>query len=128
MNRRVISTQNAPAAIGPYSQAITAGGLVFCSGQIALHPETGDLVNKTIEAETTQVMKNLAAVLDAAGSSLDQIVKTTIYLTDLGDYAAVNECYAQFFDKDPPARAAVEVSALPKGVRVEIDAIAVCLK
>lgn len=128
MNRRVISTQNAPAAIGPYSQAITAGGLVFCSGQIALNPETGDLVNKTIEAETKQIMKNLAAVLDAAGSSLDQIVKTTIFLTDLGDYAAVNECYAQFFDKDPPARAAVEVSGLPKGVRVEIDAIAVCLK
>ena len=124
---RVISTDSAPAAIGPYSQAIEApaGAVVFCSGQIALDPVTGEMAAASIESETTQVMKNLSAVLEAAGGTLANVVRTTIYLTDLSDYAAVNEIYAGFFGDAPPARAAVGVAQLPKSARVEIDAIAV---
>ena len=122
--REVILTDKAPGAIGPYSQAIKAGGLVFCSGQIALDPETMEVVPGDIAQETHRVMKNLEAVLEAAGSSLGFVVKTTILLTDLGDFGAVNEVYGGYFPDAPPARACYQVSALPKGVRVEIEAIA----
>ncbi|MCA9585278.1 MAG: RidA family protein [Myxococcales bacterium] len=122
---QAISTKDAPAAIGPYSQAIRSGDLVFLSGQVPLDPATGELVSATIEVETERVLDNLAAVLAAAGCAFENVVKTTIYLTDLGDFQAVNATYAKRFDeKAPPARATVQVSALPKGARVEIDAIA----
>ncbi len=122
---QAISTKDAPAAIGPYSQAICSGDLVFLSGQVPLDPATGELVSATIEVETERVLDNLSAVLAAAGCAFENVVKTTIYLTDLGDFQAVNATYAKRFDaKAPPARATVQVSALPKGARVEIDAIA----
>lgn len=121
---RAIATTDAPAAIGPYSQAIAANGLVFCSGQIPLDPKTGNLVEGDIAAMTNRVLANLSAVLTEAGSSLDKVVRTTIFLVDMNDFAAVNAAYAKWFDKVPPARATVQVSALPKGARVEIDAIA----
>jgi 2-iminobutanoate/2-iminopropanoate deaminase len=126
MDRRVISSPAAPAAIGPYSQAISSGGLVFLSGQIALDPTSGQLVGgDDVAAQAEQVMKNLAAVLEAAGSSFPRVLKSTIYLTDMGDFGAVNEVYARAFEGvEPPARAAVAVSGLPKGVRVEIEMIA----
>ena len=124
MTRRAIETKEAPAAIGPYNQAVQSGGFVFLSGQIPLDPETGQLVSSTIEEETHRVMKNLGAVLRAAGVGFGQVVKTTIYLTDMSDFSKVNGAYATYFDAQPPARATVQVSALPKGVRVEIDAIA----
>ncbi len=124
MEKRVVSTERAPAAIGPYSQAIAAGELLFLSGQIPLHPETGELVRSSIEDETRRVLENVRAVVEAAGSSLEAVVKTTIYLTDLGDFAKVNGVYAEYFPKAPPARATVQVAALPKGARVEIEAIA----
>lgn len=120
-----IATDNAPAAIGPYSQAVRAGDLVFCSGQIALDPGTGELQTADVAAETDQVMRNLRAVLEAADSGLERVVKTTIYLTDLGDFSVVNEAYAAFFAGTPPARATIQVAALPLGARVEIDAVAV---
>jgi len=122
--RKVIKTENAPGAVGPYSQAITAAGLVWASGQIALDPVNGKLVADGIAAETTQVMKNLGAVLQAAGSGMPGIIKATVYLTDLGDFEAVNEVYGSFFEGAPPARACIQVSRLPKGARVEIDAVA----
>ena len=125
-----IATKSAPAAIGPYSQAVEATsaetrGLVFLSGQIPLDPATGELVKGTIVEETTRVLDNLAAVLAAAGCTFQSVVKTTIYLTDLGDFQAVNETYGKRFSGTFPARATVQVAALPKGARVEIDAIAV---
>ncbi len=123
--KTAISTDRAPAAIGPYSQAVRAGGFVFCSGQIPLDPATGEVVDGGIEAQTRRVLENLAAVLAAAGTGLDRVVKTTVFLADMGEFAAMNAVYAGFFPADPPARAAVEVSALPKGVRVEIEAVAV---
>ena len=123
--RSAIQTEAAPAAIGPYSQAIRAGDLIFCSGQVPLDPATGALVEGDVAAQTERVMKNLQAVLEAAGASLASVVKTTIYLTDLGDFAAVNEAYSAHFDAAPPARATIEVSALPLGSRVEIEAVAV---
>jgi 2-iminobutanoate/2-iminopropanoate deaminase len=124
--KRSISTDTAPRAIGPYSQAIVAGGLVFCSGQIALDPQTGELVGASdVRAQTKRVMDNLLAVLDAAGSSLDRVVKTTIYLTDLADFGAVNDIYGAYFSGPHPARATIEVAGLPKGALVEIDAIAI---
>ncbi len=119
-----ISSPDAPSAIGPYSQAIRSGDLVFLSGQIPLDPKTGQLVTGNIVAETERVLDNLAAVLAAAGSSFADVVKTTIYLVDLADFQAVNETYAKRFGQNPPARATVQVAALPKGARVEIDAIA----
>lgn len=119
-----ISTDGAPAAIGPYSQAIVSGDLAFLSGQIPLDPKSGALVEGSITAQTERVLDNLAAVLAAAGASFASVVKTTIYLVDLGDFAAVNETYAKRFGAAPPARATVQVAALPKGARVEIDAIA----
>lgn len=119
-----VATKDAPAAIGPYSQAVAHGGLVFLSGQIPLDPATGELVRGTIVEETTRVLDNLAAVLAAAGSSFGQVVKTTIYLLDMGDFQAVNETYGKRFGGTFPARATVQVAALPRGARVEIDAIA----
>ena len=128
MARTVVNTGEAPKAIGPYSQAVTAeeGRLVFCSGQIPIDPATGDLSGAgDVRAETHRVMQNLAAVLRAAGGSLDDVVKTTIYLTDLQNFAFVNEFYGSYFQGSPPARATVQVAGLPKGAQVEIDAIAV---
>lgn len=121
--RETVSTTNAPAAIGPYSQAVGIGGLLFTSGQIPLLPD-GSLVEGGIEAQTRQVLDNLAAVLEAGGSSLDQVVKCTVFLKDMGDFAAVNAVYAEAFTSDPPARSAVEVARLPRDVLVEIEAIA----
>jgi 2-iminobutanoate/2-iminopropanoate deaminase len=121
---KAISTADAPAAIGPYSQAIHAGDLVFLSGQVPIDPKTGELVGGDIAAQTERVLENLGAVLAAAGCTFGDVVKTTIYLVDLGDFQAVNQTYARRFTAAPPARATVQVSALPKGARVEIDAIA----
>ena len=122
--RKVISTERAPGAVGPYSQAIVAGGFVWCSGQIALEPATGQMVQGEIEDETRQVLSNLRAVLDAAGSSLDRVVRATVYLSDLNDFERVNAVYAESFGEQPPARVCIEACGLPKGARVEIDAIA----
>ena len=122
--KRAIATSAAPQAIGPYAQAVAAGGLVFLSGQIALDPERGRLVDGSIEDETRQVLTNLRSVLAADGLTLDAIVRTTVYLTDLADFPRVNQVYAEFFTEPFPARATVQVSGLPRGARVEIDAIA----
>jgi 2-iminobutanoate/2-iminopropanoate deaminase len=124
MTKSVLSTEDAPRAIGPYSQAIVSGDLLFVSGQIPLVAETGKLREGSIEDQTRQVLDNLAAILAAADASLDDIVKTTIYLTDLGDFATVNGVYGTYFRDSPPARATVQVAALPLGAAVEIDAIA----
>ncbi|HOP06005.1 MAG TPA: Rid family detoxifying hydrolase [candidate division Zixibacteria bacterium] len=125
--KEVIKTQNAPAAIGPYSQAIRASGetMLFCSGQIALDPVGGNLVGTNAAQQARQVLNNLKAVIEAASGNLSQVVKTTIYLSDINDFSAVNEVYAEFFDNRPPARAAVAAAALPKGAKVMIEAIAV---
>ncbi len=127
MNRTVISTDQAPAAIGPYSQAIvvTPGQFVFCSGQIALDPATGQVVAGGVEEQAEQVMKNLGAVLAAAGAGFDHVVKTTIFLASMGDFAKVNEVYARRFPSNPPARSTVQAAGLPRGVLVEIEAVAV---
>ena len=119
-----VNTLEAPAAIGPYSQAIDAGDFVFLSGQVPIDPATGELVKGDIAAQTERVLDNLAAVLAAAGVSFADVVKATIYLMDLGDFQVVNQTYAKRFSEAPPARATVQVSALPQGARVEIDAIA----
>ena len=126
MSRQVVSTPAAPKAIGPYSQAIEVrtGRLVFCSGQIPLDPATGEMVPGDVAAQTERVMQNLEAVLAAARLSLAHVVRTTIYLVDLADFAKVNEVYGRRFAADAPARATVQVAALPRGARVEIDAIA----
>ncbi len=123
MDRSVVQTSNAPQAIGPYSQAIIAGDMVFCSGQIPLTPD-GVLVEGDVAAQTRQVLTNLQAVLAAAGSSLDQVVKTTVFLVDMNDFAAMNAVYAGFFTANPPARSTVQVARLPRDARVEIEAIA----
>jgi len=125
MPKTVISTPEAPAAIGPYSQAVQAGNFLFASGQIAIDPATGELVTDGVAAQTQRVMENLGAVLAAAGADFSSVVKTTIYLADMGDFAQVNEVYAGYFEQAPPARATVEVARLPKDLAVEIDAIAV---
>ena len=125
MSHTKIETDQAPAAIGPYSQAMQAGELVFLSGQIPLEPVTGELVAGGIEAQTRQVMSNLAAVLAAAGLDYACLVKTTIYLVDLGDFATVNRVYGECFGAVPPARATVQVAALPKGALIEIEGVAV---
>ena len=119
-----VATSNAPRAIGPYSQAVITGNLVFCSGQIPLDPETMEIVGDTITEQTNRVFMNLAGLLDAAGSGLQKVVKTTVYLKDMSEFAAMNEEYARHFGDHRPARAAVEVARLPKDVRIEIDAIA----
>ena len=121
--KKVISTKEAPQAIGPYSQAIEAQGFVFCSGQIPLQAD-GSFPDGDVEDQTKQVMDNLGEVLKAAGLDFGSVVKTTIYLTDLNDFQTVNETYGNYFPNDPPARATVQVAALPKGAKVEIDAIA----
>lgn len=123
-DRHVIHTDGAPEAIGPYSQAIRAGNLLFCSGQVALDPGTKQLVSDDVGQQTRQVLRNLQAVLEAGGASWATVVKTTIYLADLNDFGTVNEIYGGVFEKDPPARATVQVAALPLGARVEIDAVA----
>jgi len=124
-DRRTVSTSDAPAAIGPYSQATVHGGLVYCSGQVALDPASGALVTGGIESETRQVLKNLGNVLAAAGSGFERVLKTTVYLQRMDDFAKMNAVYGTFFAKDPPARATVEVAKLPKGALVEIDCVAV---
>ncbi|HEY8806396.1 MAG TPA: RidA family protein [Candidatus Limnocylindria bacterium] len=125
MELRTIATDGAPKAIGPYSQAIAAGELIFCAGQVALDPATGDSVSGDVRAQTERVLDNLTAVLAAAGSDLGHVVKTTVYLTDFNDFAAMNEVYAKRFGDHRPARATVGVSALPKGLRVEIECVAI---
>ncbi|MBX7055914.1 MAG: RidA family protein [Pyrinomonadaceae bacterium] len=122
--KEIISTDNAPGAIGPYSQAIKAGGLVFCSGQIPIDPATGNFVSDNVGEQTDQVLKNLSAVLEAAGSSLDGVVKTTVFLADMGDFAEMNEIYGKYFDSNKPARATVQAARLPRDARVEIECIA----
>jgi 2-iminobutanoate/2-iminopropanoate deaminase len=127
MSRQIISTTEAPKAIGPYAQAVaaSAGRLLFCSGQIPLDPATGEMVGAgDVRAQTERVLQNLGAVLAAGGASFASVVKTTIYLADLQDFGTVNEIYARYFPKDPPARATVQAAGLPKGALVEIDAIA----
>ena len=119
-----VQTDGAPKAIGPYSQAIKANGMVFASGQIPLDPESGQIIEGGISEQTERVLNNLRAVLEAAGTSLDQVVKTTVFLADLKDFTSMNEAYGKFFGESPPARSTVEVSRLPRDVRVEIDAIA----
>ena len=124
MDKNVISTAEAPEAIGPYSQAVSSQGMVFCSGQVALDPRSGELVGETVADQTTRCMENLGAVLRAAGTDFDRVVKVTAYLTDMGDFPEFNEVYGRFFSSEPPARATVGVAALPKGARVEVDCIA----
>ena len=124
MNKETISTENAPGAIGPYSQAIKAGGMVFCSGQIPIDPKTGDFVSVAVSEQTEQVLRNLSEVLRAAGSSLDAVVKTTVFLADMNDFAEMNEVYGRFFSDNKPARATVQAARLPRDARVEIECIA----
>ncbi|MDP9267854.1 MAG: RidA family protein [Acidobacteriota bacterium] len=119
-----IATQDAPQAIGPYSQAVRGGGLVFCSGQVALDPATGQLTGNEVRAQTERVMKNLEAILKAAGTDFTKVVRTTVYLKTMNDFPAMNEIYASFFPAPPPARSTVEVARLPKDALVEIDVIA----
>lgn len=121
---KAVATDQAPKAIGPYSQAIVADGVVYTAGQVALDPQSGTLVGATITEQTEQVLKNLTAVLAAAGSSLGQVVKTTVYLADMADFSAMNEVYARHFGAHRPARSTVQAGGLPKGARLEVDAIA----
>jgi 2-iminobutanoate/2-iminopropanoate deaminase len=125
MKRESVRAAGAPAAIGPYSQGVRAGGFLFCSGQLPLDPSTGKMVEGGIEAQTDRVLKNLEAVLIAGGSTLRSVVKTTVYLVDMGDFPAMNAVYGKFFPEDPPARATVQIVQLAAGARVEIDAVAV---
>jgi len=124
--KEIISTENAPGAIGPYSQAVKTGNMVFVSGQIPIDPATGQFVSEDVAEQTQQVFKNLQAVLEAAGSGLDKVVKTTVFLADMNDFAAMNEVYGKFFTSDHPARATVQAARLPRDARVEIEAIAYC--
>jgi len=123
--KEIISTENAPGAIGPYSQAVKTGGMVFCSGQIPIDVATGEFVSPDVAEQTEQVLKNLAAVLQAAGASLNNVVKTTVFLADMNDFTAMNEVYAKYFSDNKPARATVQAARLPRDARVEIDCIAV---
>ena len=125
MRKEIVRTDRAPAAIGPYSQAVKIGAMIFVSGQIPIDPATGDIVNGDIKVQTRQVLTHLQSVLEAAGTSMAKVVKTTVFITNMDDFAHVNEIYAEFFTTQPPARACVEVSRLPKNVSVEIEAIAV---
>ena len=124
MKREAVQTTSAPAAIGPYSQGVRAGGFLFCSGQLPLDPTTGKMVDGGIEAQTERVLANLEAVLTAGGATLRSVVKTTVYLVDMGDFPAMNAVYGKFFPEDPPARATVQIVKLAAGACVEIDAIA----
>lgn len=123
--RTPVSTNDAPAAIGPYSQAIAAGELLFCSGQVALDPATGELGADDVLAQTRRALENLSAVLSAGGASLADVVKTTVFLVNMADFAQMNEVYGEFFSSEPPARSTIAVAALPRGARVEVEAIAV---
>lgn len=128
MERQVVNTDKAPKAIGPYSQAIRVGDFVFCAGQAGLDPATGQLVQGGIEAETRRVLQNLSAVLEQAGTSLANAVKTTVFLTDMDEFKSMNAVYAEFFPGTPPARSTVQVSRLPAGARVEIEVVALAAK
>jgi 2-iminobutanoate/2-iminopropanoate deaminase len=123
--KEIISTENAPGAIGPYSQAVKTANMVFCSGQIPIDPATGNFVSDDVAEQTEQVLKNLSAVLEAAGTSLNNVVKTTVFLADMSDFAAMNDVYARYFSDNKPARATVQAARLPRDARVEIDCIAV---
>lgn len=123
--RSKIATTNAPAAIGPYNQAIASGDFIFCSGQVALDPTTGILAEDDVRVQTRRALENLSGVLSAGGATLGDIVKTTVFLVSMDDYAAMNEVYGEYFSSEPPARSAIAVAALPRGARVEIEAIAV---
>ena len=126
MEKTIISTPNAPAAIGPYSQGVVAPqGIAFTAGQIPINPATGELVSGDIRIQTRQVIENLKAILETGGADLASVVRTTVYLKDMGDFAGMNEVYAEFFRESPPARSTVEVARLPRDVRVEIDAIGI---
>jgi 2-iminobutanoate/2-iminopropanoate deaminase len=126
VDRRVVLTKDAPVPIGPYSQAIVAGGrMIFTAGQVAIVPSTGEIIAGDIKAQTEQVLKNVKAILEAGGSSLANVVKTTVFLKDMADFAAMNDVYAQFFSQFAPARSTVEVARLPRDVRVEIETIAI---
>lgn len=123
--KEIISTEKAPGAIGPYSQAVKAGNIVFCSGQIPIDPATGNFVSEDVTEQTEQVLKNLSAVLEAAGASFNDVVKTTVFLADMNDFVAMNEVYAKYFSENKPARATVQAARLPRDARVEIECIAV---
>lgn len=123
--KKIISTPDAPAAVGPYSQAVRVGSTIYCAGQIPLDPKSGEIVSGSIDAQTRRVMENITAVLKAEGLNFDHIVKTTIFLMDLADFQTVNEIYGSYFKQQPPARSTVQVAGLPKGARVEIEVIAV---
>ncbi|HTK37523.1 MAG TPA: RidA family protein [Pyrinomonadaceae bacterium] len=125
MKNEIISTEKAPGAIGPYSQAIKAGNMIFCSGQIPTDVATGEFVSADVAEQTEQVLKNLTAVLEAAGASLNDVVKTSVFLADMNDFAAMNEVYGRFFSENKPARATVQAARLPRDARVEIECIAV---
>ncbi|MHB9093167.1 MAG: RidA family protein [Eubacteriales bacterium] len=125
MIKEIVSTGNAPAAIGPYSQAVKCQGFVFTSGQIPIDPSTGQMVSSDIKTQTSRVLKNLEAVLIEAGSSLEKVVKTTLFIKDMNDFSQINEVYAGFFKENPPARSTVEVARLPKNALIEIEAIAI---
>jgi 2-iminobutanoate/2-iminopropanoate deaminase len=122
--KKIIATENAPGAIGPYSQGIEAHGVLYCSGQIALDPKSGELVGETTVEQCEQILKNLGAVVKAAGMDYTNIVKASIHLTDMNDFAAVNEAYGKYFESEPPARSAIGVASLPRGAKIMIDAIA----
>jgi len=124
LDRKVVATNRAPAAVGPYSQAIRISGLVFTAGQVAIDPATGSIDATTIEGQTHQVLKNLGAVLEAAGSGLDRVVKMTVFMTDLGEFQTMNAIYASYFPGEPPARSAVQVVALPLGAQIEMECVA----
>lgn len=125
MNKKIIQTDQAPAAIGPYSQAVALGSLLFTAGQIPLDPKTGEIAGSDIRTQTQRALENLSAVLEAGGSGLARVVKTTVFLKDMNDFAGMNDIYARFFSEKPPARSAVQVARLPKDVLVEIECIAV---
>lgn len=125
--KEIISTENAPGAIGPYSQAIKAGGMIFCSGQIPIDPATGNFVSDVVSEQTEQVLKNLGEVLTAAGASLNDVVKTTVFLADMNDFAEMNEVYGRFFSENKPARATVQAARLPRDAKVEIECIALAV-
>ncbi|HZK10873.1 MAG TPA: RidA family protein [Atribacterota bacterium] len=125
MKKEIIKTQKAPSAIGPYSQAIKTGNLLFLSGQISIDPETNEFVDSDIEMQSEQVLKNIKAILEAGGSSLEDVVKVTIYLQDIKNFASVNKIYSKYFENNLPARSCIEVSSLPRNAKLEIDAIAI---